>query len=81
MANQKWVASVDDVIIGTFDTKEEAELCEQRHIGRTALQNAINKCTDYDGLDTDLFIDFFITNDKAQTVVDYLQQLIERGVK
>lgn len=81
MAIQKWVAVVDDVVIGTFDTSKEAELCEERHKGRKALEDAVSYCSDYDGLMTDSFIDFFISDDKAQIVVNYLQQLIERGVK
>lgn len=82
MAIQKWVAVVDDVIIsGTFDTKQEAELCEERHKGRKVLEDVVNCCSDYDGLMMDSFIDFFISDDKAQIVVNYLQQLIERGVK
>lgn len=81
MANQKWVAVVEDDIIGTFDTKQEAELCEDRHKGRKALDYAIDSCTEYNRLDIDCFINFFISDDKAQTVVNYLQQLIERGVK
>lgn len=81
MAIQKWVAVVDDVVIGTFDTKQEALACEERHKGRKALGDAVSCCSDYDGLMIDSFIDFFISDDKAQTVVNYLQQLIERGVK
>jgi hypothetical protein len=69
MANQKWVASVDDVIIGTFDTKEEAELCEQRYIGRKALGDAINECSDYDGLDTALFIDVVISTTRHKPLL------------
>lgn len=82
MVIQKWVAVVDDVVIGgTFDTKQEAELCEERHKGRKALEDAVSCCSDCDGLMIDSFIDFFISDDKAQTFVNYLQQLIERGVK
>ena len=81
MANQKWVAVVEGVIVGTFDTEKEALACEENNKGRLALIDAINTCSDYGGLSSDEFISFFLKDDKAQIVVNYLQQLIERGVK
>ena len=69
------------VIVGTFDTEKEALACEENNKGRLALIDAINTCSDYDGLSSDEFISFFLKDDKAQTVVNYLQQLIDRGVK
>lgn len=68
MAKQKWVAVVEGVIVGTFDTEKEALACEENNKGRLALIDAINTCSDCDGLMIDSFIDFFISDDKAQTI-------------
>lgn len=53
MAKQKWVAVVEGVIVGTFDTEKEAWVCEQNNRGRLALIDAINTCSCYECLDTD----------------------------
>ncbi len=80
MAEQKWVAVVDGQVIGTFATQQEAEKAEYSEIGREALNNMIDACSGYEGIDTGLVINYFVANENAQTVVDYLQHLIDVGV-
>ena len=79
MAEQKWVAMVDGQVIGTFATQQEAEKAEYSEIGRDALNNMIDACSGYEGIDTGLVVNYFVANENAQTVVDYLQQLIDVG--
>lgn len=80
MAEQKWVAVFDGQVIGTFATQKEAEQAEYKAIGWDALNHMIDSCSSYEGIDTSLMLNYFVSNENAQTVVDYLQHLISVGV-
>jgi hypothetical protein len=80
MAEQKWVAIVNGKEIGAFTTQKEAEQAEYNEIGLDALNHMIDSCSSYEGIDTSLMINYFVSNENAQTVVDYLQHLIDVGV-
>lgn len=79
MAEQKWVAMVSGKEIGVFATQKEAEQAEHDATVYKELEDMLIQCTGYEGVDMSLFIEYFISNDKAQLVVDYLQSLIEFG--
>jgi len=79
MAEQKWVAMVGGKEIGVFTTQKEAEQAEHDATVYKELEAMLDSCSSYDGVDMSLFIEYFISNDKAQLVVDYLQSLIEFG--
>ena len=79
MAEQKWVAVVGGKEIGIFSTQKEAEQAEHDANVYKELETMLCSCSSYDGVDLTTFTDYFISNDKAQLVVDYLQSLIEFG--
>lgn len=78
MAEQKWVAVavVGGKVVGTFDTKEEADKYERNENGRDNLNKMIDACSSYEGIDTGLVINYFKTDETAQSIVDYLQYLV-----
>lgn len=79
MAEQKWVAVVGGKEIGVFDTQKEAEQEEHDATVHKELEAMLASCSSFDGIDMSVFIEYFISNDKAQLIVDYLQSLIEFG--
>jgi len=79
MAEQKWVAITGGKEIGVFATQKEAEQAEHDATVYKELEGMLDSCSSYDGVDMSLFTEYFISNDKAQLVVDYLQSLIEFG--
>lgn len=79
MAEQKWVAVVGGKEIGIFATQKEAEQAEHDATVYKELEAMLDSCSNYDGVDISVFIEYFISNDKAQLIVDYLQGLIEFG--
>lgn len=73
-----WVVETLDGAKG-FESEAEAVAFEKSYQGRNRLTTLIDSCQSCGDFYIDDFLEFFEGHDDAQTIVDYLQSLIDVG--